>query len=205
MIQNLANALDFYQRKGYELIEVPWMVPYEAIQVTLPKNKKSFSVAAAYDYHGELVGSAEQSFIYLMMEGRLKPGQRYVAMTPCFRDDKEDATHQRWFYKVELFTGYMPEHKIAINTLRDHIEFFTTDAEEYFNKCLDIEDYLEVRSVPGCSMDIEINGIEVGSYGYRTHEGYAWVYGTGCAEPRLTYALKQGHVPSNPEPNSVPK
>lgn len=38
--------------------------------------------------------------------------------------------------------------------------------------------------------DITINGIEVGSYGGRQFNGFTWIYGTGCAEPRLSEALK---------------
>lgn len=35
--------------------------------------------------------------------------------------------------------------------------------------------------------DITYKGIELGSYGMRKCEFLEWVYGTGCAEPRLSY------------------
>jgi hypothetical protein len=40
-------------------------------------------------------------------------------------------------------------------------------------------------------LDVEIGGIEVGSYGTRLHEGFSWNYGTGLAEPRFSSALEE--------------
>ena len=41
--------------------------------------------------------------------------------------------------------------------------------------------------------DLEINGIEVGSYGARYHAKIGWwAYGTGLAEPRYTTAMNKG-------------
>jgi hypothetical protein len=37
--------------------------------------------------------------------------------------------------------------------------------------------------------DININGIEVGSYGFREIGDFMWVYGTGLAEPRFSQAV----------------
>ena len=39
--------------------------------------------------------------------------------------------------------------------------------------------------------DISLNGIEVGSYGYRTYAGHHWIFGTGLALPRMTIALEK--------------
>ena len=40
------------------------------------------------------------------------------------------------------------------------------------------------------SYDIVINNIEVGSYGIRENSFLKYIYGTACAEPRLSIALK---------------
>ena len=39
------------------------------------------------------------------------------------------------------------------------------------------------------SVDLELNRIEIGSYGVRRTPECAWVYATGLAEPRFTQAL----------------
>jgi hypothetical protein len=73
----------------------------------------------------------------------------------------------------------------------DKLEEVIKDAIDFFNG------YENVRLVDAPlsnafnNQDIEINGVEVGSYGYRTYEGFNWIYGTGCAEPRLTQALER--------------
>jgi hypothetical protein len=36
--------------------------------------------------------------------------------------------------------------------------------------------------------DIELNGIEIGSYGWRQNQDIIWAYGTGLAEPRFSIA-----------------
>ena len=37
-------------------------------------------------------------------------------------------------------------------------------------------------------LDIELNGIEIGSYGYRSYKDFHWIYGTALAEPRFSLA-----------------
>ena len=38
--------------------------------------------------------------------------------------------------------------------------------------------------------DIELYGIEIGSYGIRRVRGFSWIYGTMLAEPRFSEAYK---------------
>ena len=38
-------------------------------------------------------------------------------------------------------------------------------------------------------VDIELGGVEIGSYGFRTHEDLFWTYGTAMAEPRFSTAV----------------
>ena len=37
--------------------------------------------------------------------------------------------------------------------------------------------------------DIDYHGIELGSYGIRHCQFLNWIYGTGCAEPRLSKVM----------------
>src|SRR5581483_9759318 len=37
--------------------------------------------------------------------------------------------------------------------------------------------------------------VELGSYGIRAHSNIIWAYGTGCAEPRLSYAYNLSNKP----------
>lgn len=55
--------------------------------------------------------------------------------------------------------------------------------EQYFGKKLTV-----INTDEG--FDIEINGHELGSYGIRKHEYLSWIYGTGCAEPRMSNLIQ---------------
>lgn len=46
-----------------------------------------------------------------------------------------------------------------------------------------------VKDVGGSGLDIEYDGIELGSYGIRHCDFLDWIYATACAEPRLSRAI----------------
>ena len=79
-------------------------------------------------------------------------------------------------------------------------EFFGITKENKKQKLLKIVDLsLEFyrKFLPSCYVketelgyDIEIKGHELGSYGIRECEFLKWIYGTGCAEPRLSSLIK---------------
>lgn len=174
---NVSKAIEFYVGRGYHYLEVPWIVSDAAMAVTLPPGHE-----ATRCQDGALVGSAEQSFIHLMLEGRLAPG-RYVAATPCFRDDQVDEWHRRYFFKVELIdfdTRPFPEPDVAARAMAGEAElFFLARGAEC--KVVSTAD----------GYDCELMGVELGSYGYRNYLDYHWIYGTGYAEPRFTQALEK--------------
>ncbi len=60
------------------------------------------------------MGSAEQGFVQLMLDGKLPLGS-HMAAGPCFRDDEVDDLHQKTFFKVELIivTDYAPPPEFA--------------------------------------------------------------------------------------------
>lgn len=138
-------------------MEVPWIVPVHINQIT-------FTGTGQYETRdGELVGSAEQAFLYL----KPSPG-KYVAISPCFREENETYWNQSQFMKVELF---------------DNIDF---DYLKMLNdaKCL----MSKYGTITEKSNDLLLNGIEVGSYGKRDVP-FKWAFGTGLAEPRFSQAL----------------
>lgn len=173
----LLRTIDHFTQMGYEYVEVPWLVSLEAIQATFPGNNNS----CFQDKH--VVGSGEQSFIQLMIEGKLPKG-KYVTMTPCFRDEVElSPTRYLSFMKVEL-----------IDTTGDIAALFgmTEECKQWFEE-LQPNRVVEVRTAEG--YDLELNGVEIGSYGNRFYERgmidtpdyqqFSWVYGTALAEPRF--------------------
>lgn len=188
----IARALDVYtSRFDYRYIEVPWIVSDEAVGVTLPPGRSGLRCE-----DGPLVGSAEQSFIQLMFDGTLKPG-RYVAASPCFRDDDVDELHGRYFFKVELIEFA----HTRIEDWGDAVERVAQEALSFYRSTYDGRDAGIVPTAQG--LDIELRGIELGSYGYRTYKDFAWVYGTGFAEPRFSYAAGVGGRHGHPGPETT--
>lgn len=174
--KNVAAAIDFYKNRGYTYIEVPWLVSNAAVNITLPK--KHYSISTKY---GELIGSAEQSFIQLLLDKKLFSG-KYVTASPCFRDDEIDEFHSRHFFKVELFECY------GEGWLGDIQSFIMKDALEFFKSLPGGENsYVKnTKLTPPYEYDIEISNVEIGSYGKRYFNGWHWYYGTGYADPRFS-------------------
>jgi len=174
----ISNAVEFYQDHGFKYIETPWFVSLEALEITCEKRSNIYRVAGK----GGLVGSAEQAFLQLSIDNQLE-GVNFVSAGPCFRNERVDDLHQNQFFKVELFTRCVnsEESKFAAWEVLKRAEKFMGDSATV------------VETQAG--WDIEINGIEVGSYGRRYHDAVGWwVYGTGIAEPRYTQALQNTSV-----------
>lgn len=169
--ERIFHALEFYSsvRYGYTYVDVPWVVSQKSYDITKPPNVRDLTVPA---WHGCLVASGEQSFYELLLRGQMIPDA--VCATPCFRDEVFDETHRPWFMKVELFSQTKSVPQVV-----DHaITFFSN----YVTK-----DQIIVEKTH-LGYDLTIDGHEVGSYGERVVGNHRWVYGTGIAEPRFTYA-----------------
>lgn len=190
----IAFAEDYYRRKGFRLIDVPWLVSEKVSNITKPNWKRNFWVK-----NKVLVGSAEQSFIELFLEGRIKEG-RYVATTPCFRDEpKVGWLHQNYFLKTEL---------IEIGSVGEkELEEVITTVKGFFSL------FLKTKVVKTGMSSFDIvdakSGVELGSYGLSglDHGGTSmrYVYGTGCALPRLSTVLRSQRKKSYHDDINLPK
>lgn len=190
----VAFAEDYYLRKGFRLIDVPWLVSEKISNITKPNWKRNFWVK-----NKVLVGSAEQSFIELFLEGRIKEG-RYLATTPCFRDEsKVGWLHQNYFLKTELIEiGSVGEKELeeVITTAKGFLSLFLKT--KVVKTGISSFDIVDVKS-----------GVELGSYGLSglDHAGTSmrYVYGTGCALPRLSTVLRSQRKKSYHEDFNIPK
>lgn len=183
----LGQAVTEYHKRGYRYVEVPWMVPEAPIRATLPVGSPSYVAGPRYDHYEDdkwtgatdafdeahyLIGSAEQGFLHM----DLPPGA-YIGVTPCFRHEPvQNIFYQTGFMKAELFM-----------TLPDvQVDRVISDAREVMAVISGVEPLIAETDI---GYDLEIGGIEVGSYGERSHPDYGtWVYGTGLALPRFSVA-----------------
>lgn len=182
----ISNSISFYEKNRYTRIETPWLVPQNILNITKPIGASQFYIP---EINKCLVASAEQSFLTSIIKGRIPRG-RYQSVTPCFRNDENDILHHKYFIKNELIQIVNPEKDEVTSEellmLDDMIDvckqFFSTYISS--NKLHIVEtknDDLTLKS-----FDIICNEIELGSYGVRKYLNVKWIYGTGCAEPRLT-------------------
>ncbi|WP_315922316.1 hypothetical protein [Mesorhizobium sp. SP-1A] len=169
----LVAALQWYEARGYKRVDLPWHASLEAIQSTLDDLGRSYELGDL----GLLVGSAEQSFVDALMNGTLGQG-KFVSLTPCFRKEPVfDATHHPYFMKVELFD----------TNAYDGTDFeIALEARTFMTEISGISPDVVPTEI---GYDLEINGIEVGSYSSRKYKGYEWTCGTGIAEPRFSIAI----------------
>ena len=174
------NSILYYQLKGFKYIDVPWLVYKEAL-VTIPKNLETFNIVR--DKH--VVGSAEQSFIQMMLDDKLPKG-RYCTATPCFRDEVEDDIHQTYFMKTELIDTLSVNKESLHEIIQICLEFFI----QYVKGATIIETGLQTFDI----IDSKTN-IELGSYGIRSYKGFSWIYATGVAVPRISYVVNQNSNP----------
>ncbi len=158
----LGQAVSFYKNQGFQYVEAPWCVEPHVSQIT-------FGGELITCQYGVLVGSAEQSLLSMPD----LPSVPLVAVTPCFRSDPPDALHQPYFMKVELYQE------------GNNLDFILASAEYFHTVSSTVKPMIEETHE---GFDITINGIEVGSYGVRTHNDRTWSYGTGLALPRFTTA-----------------
>ena len=173
----IAKSLEYFQELGYTRIEAPWWVSEEVINITKPEGTGSYSVK---ENNKMLVGSGEQSFLYMAAKDRLPKG-KYVTTTPCFRNESIGGLHKKCFIKTEIIITDDVESKV-FDISEQALEFFK----------LIVPDKNKLNTVlTEEGVDINYGNIEIGSYGLRSCPFLTWIYGTACAEPRLSKAISQ--------------
>lgn len=174
--EKLAQANTYYSQH-FTYQEVPFLIPESVSNYTKPHRDQSFILndgIFAQQSH-ELIGSAEQGFVYLLLNGNLLADRLY-SISPCFRADNYDKTHQPWFMKLELF---------HLSDKKEDLMNMLEGAEHFFSQFAQTEIVLTGENM----YDINIHGLEVGSYGFRHIDDKTFIYGTGIALPRLNIAL----------------
>lgn len=188
--QSLARMSRVMERwvHGLGAVEVPlaWVVPEAYTEATRP----AWAARQPSTPHGRLVASGEQTFLQLAEEGILPPGRRFIGWTPCFREENFDATHHYTFIKAEVFAWV--DESVSVS---DQLLCLIDGAR----RALQPETDLPIVPVPQSdgSWDLEIQGVEVGSYGMRRlpQSGRPYLYGTALAEPRFGFALQPREIP----------
>lgn len=171
----LNDSVVYYEKMGFKRLETPWTVSEKVDSITRPADRIAFQLK-----HNDkcLVASGEQSFLYLLIKDFI-PAGKYQTVTPCFRFEPFDPYHTKYFMKNELIITDNVNTRALIRMVEEAMTFY----QPYFKTKLDL-----VTTKEG--FDIEVGGHELGSYGIRQHEYLKWVYGTGCAEPRMSNLIK---------------
>lgn len=183
--KRISEAIEFYKDLDFDYVEVPWKVSVDSAKVTCPSSDGLLEMTGDL----VLIASGEQGFIELDRNKMLpwpNSGINYVTCTPCFReiDGGRSNIHHPYFMKVELYSLCKNE-----TTANDTAKRLMSHAQSFMKKYTGTKTTKIVETTDG--WDLELAGIEVGSYGYRHHDkiGY-WAYGTGLAEPRYSQALE---------------
>lgn len=189
--ENLSQALQQFKIYGFKYIDVPWIIPKIYTKATC-KNRDDVFVTQ----YGDLVGSAEQSFIYLASENKIDiNNEKYCSISPCFRNEKiTSKTTRKNFMKLELIHFIFLEKEQIKKRVFKLIELVKKFYQFHFDLCCSI-----IETDEGFDLCYDNFGkskiLELGSYGYREvcfhdEKRISWIYGTGIAEPRFSIALK---------------
>lgn len=183
---HLAQSIEHYQKHNYERLEAPWWVTKEIADLTKPANAKDYFIP---ENNKVLVASAEQSFLYLANKGLLPKG-KFQATTPCFRNEPIDLLHCKNFIKNELInTKTISEEELQV-MIGHAFEFFSQYIDKKRLKVVETEAHQSQKNYDIVAL-VNDQELELGSYGIRQCEILKWIYGTGCAEPRLSIIMNR--------------
>jgi hypothetical protein len=179
----LASSCDYYEIHNFKRIELPWTVTPEIDDITRPTDSLPFELK----HNGKrLIASGEQGFLYQYCKNYLPLG-KFQSVTPCYRFESYNFTHQKNFIKNELIITDEVNNDKLDWIIKTAFNFFKLHLPDLFHdnlKVIKINDSYDIVLV--------INKIEyeLGSYGIRKCEFLKWIYGTGLAEPRFSNLLK---------------
>lgn len=188
----LHQSISYYDRAGYTRIEAPWLVTKAISDITRPPDASSYIVRKDDEKKEKVfVGSAEQSFLYLINKGHLPASGKFQSITPCMRNDSFDSIHTKYFIKNELIiynvNGF---ESTKIIPAMEQIDIMISLAKSFFGQYVPFK-HLAVLQTGKEAFDITYDGIEIGSYGIRKCSFCTWIYGTGVAEPRFSTVAKE--------------
>jgi len=168
----LQDSVTHYEKCGFQRIESPWTVSEGVLNITRPGGAELLQLK-----HNDkcLVASGEQSFLYLYLKGFVPLGA-YQTITPCFRSDYFDALHSKYFIKNELIQTDDVSKAALYDMIADALDFF----QKYIPDARVLTTGTDTYDI------ITSDNQELGSYGIRHCTFLSWIYGTGCAEPRLS-------------------
>lgn len=189
----LARALEFYTTKGFHRVESPWLVTKEISDITKSPDLSSYIVQKDNETKQKVfVASGEQSLLYLINKSFLPRFGKYQTITPCMRNEPFDETHTKYFMKLELM-----EYS-TVDDLSDlpHVAAMVDTAMSWFSSIVGRSSLtvLDTGHDHGWSYDIMLDGVEIGSYGYRSCLFCNWIYGTGLAEPRFSRLINNRNM-----------
>lgn len=184
----LASAIDHYKQFGFVQTELPWFIPkfmmikqpiFNSFVLTEGKHRAD---------NASLIGSAEQSFVYLASTNQLFSNSLYMAVTPCFRDDELDELHYPQFLKLELFKFGQVTYEQAKNDSKSLLSFARDLFTKFSGSTIDI-----MNTTQG--YDLMLDDIEIGSYYANKFvilnefpQTAYYACGTGLALPRFNIA-----------------
>lgn len=178
--KKIADGVKYYSRFGFTEIAVPWIISAESYSATKQHGNLKNRDFSTLD--GFLNASGEQSFLELMISGAQLG--RCLCVTSCFRDEKVDDIHHKYFVKVEL---------IDMLVTNDNLKNIIDVCRDFFDMYFWCYQGVEVISTNYSDQSFDIVdrkfGIELGSYGIRRYRDFEWIYATGLAMPRLDYVL----------------
>jgi hypothetical protein len=192
----LMDAREYYEKCGFKFIDVPWAVGRDAILMTRPPwvEGEPFS----YEAGGNRlypVASAEQSFLQMQMDA-IAAGQpmtgSFCAITPCFRNEPVlNDLHQPYFMKLELISWDKTTFEDLNKMIAGARLYIENDEAGLWVDVIQNTDPDPIGVAQAYDIVTNLQKIELGSYGIRQHPNVGrWVYGTGLAEPRYSYAIE---------------
>lgn len=186
----LTRALEFYKSRGYQYIDVPWLVFPHCANVT---HENPFGKFKTTGWHGgdlELVGSAEQGFIQLYYLGQIQTDTPYVSVSPCFRrGDNESPYHQETFMKIELCYIRDRDDESYVNQMTTHAKLCFLELGAMVLSTEENDGIIDILA-PAKNAGEYSPFIEIGSYGTReltkiNRPNTVLDFGTGLALPRF--------------------
>lgn len=176
---NLSEAIEYYQGRSYIPVDIAWTADAEFINSVIRPD----TYATYTPQLGLFLTDPVQGFLQWARE----TGKRgkFQATVPCFRAGEVDRTHRPYFMVNELFIN--EDKCVTSNTLLTTI---ISDAMTLLAEYTPVR--LDQTGEHAYSIVDDCYDIKLGAYGMVSDSPYGrYLYGTGMAEPRLSYVVRR--------------